>query len=165
LMTIRSVADWTIKPRLLAVPGVAGVEIIGGEVRQLQIQVEPDRLIQYGVSLDDVVNVAREATGVRGGGFVDTPNQRIVLQTEGQSVAPTELARTVLVHHNGASITLGDVAHVVDAAYGSNTLAVTSGIDAALASLQPDLKAQGVVTHSNVLRAADFIQIAVRNVR
>ncbi|HKQ86937.1 MAG TPA: efflux RND transporter permease subunit [Candidatus Acidoferrales bacterium] len=187
LMTVRSVADWTIKPRLLAVPGVAGVEIIGGEVRQLQIQFEPERLIQYGVSLEDVVNVARDATGVRGGGFVDTPNQRIVLQTEGQSITPAELARTVLVHHNGANITLGDVAHVVDApaptfgaasvagkrgvammvdaAYESNTLAVTSGIDAALASLQPDLKAQGIVTHSDVLRAADFIQIAVRNVR
>ena len=187
LMSIRSVADWTIKPRLLAVPGVAGVEIIGGEVRQLQIQVEPEKLMQYGVSIEDVVNVAREATGVRGGGYVDTPNQRIVLQTEGQAITPAELARTVLVHHNGSSITLGDVARVVDApapefgaasvagkpgvalmvdaAYESNTLAVTSGIDAALAGLQPDLKAQGIVTHSDVLRAADFIQIAIRNVR
>jgi CzcA family heavy metal efflux pump len=187
LMTVRSVADWTIKPRLLAVPGVSGIEIIGGEVRQLQIQVEPERLVQYGVSLEDVVNVAREATGVRGGGFVDTPNQRVVLQTEGQSITPAELARTVVVHHNGANIMLGDVAKVVDApapafgaasvegkrgvaimvdaAYGSNTLAVTQGVDEALASLRPDLQAQGIVTHSNVLRAADFIQIAVRNVR
>jgi CzcA family heavy metal efflux pump len=187
LMTVRSVADWTIKPRLLAVSGVAGIEIIGGEVRELQVQVEPQRLVQYGVSLEDVVNVARQATGVRGGGFVDTPNQRIVLQTEGQSVTPAELARTVLVHHNGANITLGDVAHVVDApapafgaasvagkpgvammvdaAYDSNTLEVTRDVDAALASLRPNLEVQGIVTHSNVLRAADFIQIAVRNVR
>ncbi len=187
LMTVRSVADWTIKPRLLAVPGVSGIEIIGGEVRQLQVQAEPERLVQYGVSLEDVVNVAREATGVRGGGYVDTPNQRVVLQTEGQSVTPAELARTVVVHHNGANIALGDVAKVVDApapafgaasvegkrgvaimvdaGYGSNTLAVTRGVDAALAGLQLDLQAQGIVTHSNVLRAADFIQIAVRNVR
>lgn len=187
LMTVRSVADWTIKPRLLAVPGVAGIEIIGGEVRELQVQVEPERLVQYGVSLEDVVNVARQATGVRGGGFVDTPNQRIVLQTQGQSVTPAELARTVLVHHNGANIVLGDVARVVDApapafgaasvagkpgvammvdaAYDSNTLAVTRDVDAALAGLRPNLEAQGIMTHSNVLRAADFIQIAVRNVR
>ena len=187
LMTLRTVADWTIKPRLLAVPGVVGVEIIGGQVRQLQIQVEPERLMQYGASIDDVVNVAHEATGVRGGGYVDTPGQRVVLQTEGQSITPAELARTVLVHHNGANITLGDVAHVVDApapefgaasvsgkpgvalivdgAYGSNTMAVTSGVDAALASLQPDLKTQGIVTHSDVLRAADFIQLAIKDVR
>ena len=187
LMDVRSAADWTIKPRLLAVPGVSGIEIIGGEVRQLQIQVEPERLVQYGVSLQDVVDVARQATGVRGGGFVDTPNQRVVLQTEGQAIMPAELARTVVVHHNGSNITLGDVARVVDApapafgaasvagkpgvaimvdaAYGSNTLAVTRGIDAALASLRPNLDSQGIETHANVLRASDFIQIAVRNVR
>jgi CzcA family heavy metal efflux pump len=187
LMNVRSVADWTIKPRLLSVPGVAGIEIIGGDVRQLQIQVKPDRLIQYGVSLEDVVSVARQATGVRGGGYVDTPNQRVVLQTEGQSITPQELARTVLVHHNGANVTLSDVANVVDApapafgaasvagkrgvalmvdaAYGSNTLAVTSGVDAALSDLRPNLQSQGIVTHANVLRASDFIEIAVRNVR
>jgi CzcA family heavy metal efflux pump len=187
LMDVRSVADWTIKPRLLAVPGVSGIEIIGGEVRQLQIQVEPERLVQYGVSLEDVVAVAKQATGVRGGGFVDTPNQRVVLQTEGQSITPAELAATVLMHHKGTNVTLGDVAQVVDApapafgaasvagkrgvaimvdaAYGSNTLEVTREVDAALNNLRPNLEAQGIVTHSNVLRAADFIQIAVRNVR
>ena len=187
LMNVRSVADWTIKPRLLAVPGVVGVEIIGGDVRQLQVQVRPDRLVQYGISLEDVLTAARQATGVRGGGYVDTPNQRVVLQTEGQSITPAELARTVLVHHNGANVTLGDVAAVVeapapsfgaasvsgkrgvalmvDAAYGSNTLAVTSGVDAALSDLRPNLESQGIVTHANVLRASDFIEIAVRNVR
>ena len=187
LMTVRAVADWTIKPRLLGVPGVAGVEIVGGEVRQLQIQIKPERLVQYGVSLEDVLSAARQATGVRGGGYVDTPNQRVVLQAEGQSITTAELARTVLVHHNGANVTLGDVANVVDApapafgaasvagrrgvalivdgAYESNTLAVTRGIDAALSDLRPNLVAQGIVTHANVLRASDFIEIAVRNVR
>src|SRR6266478_8988278 len=83
LMTVRTIADWTVKPRLLAVRGVAGVEVNGGEVRQIQFQFDPQRL-QYGVSVEGVVAAARRATGVRGGGFVDTPNQRIVLQTEGQ---------------------------------------------------------------------------------
>lgn len=115
LMAVRTIADWTIKPRLLAVPGVAGVEVIGGEVRQLQFQFDPQRLIQYGVSVEDVIAAARQATGVRGGGFVDTPNQRIVLQTEGQSITPSQLARTVLVYHNGVNVTLGEVAKVQDA--------------------------------------------------
>jgi CzcA family heavy metal efflux pump len=187
LMAVRAIADWTIKPRLLAVPGVAGVEIIGGEVRQLQFQFDPQRLVQYGVSVEDVIAAARQATGVRGGGFVDTPNQRIVLQTEGQSVTPAQLARTVLVHHNGTNVTLGDVARVqdapapqigtasvsgkrgvsliIDAAYGANTLEVTHGIDRALADLRPSLEAQGIAIYPDVLRAADFIEVALQNVR
>ena len=187
LMTLRTIADWTVKPRVLAVSGVAGVEVSGGEVRQLQFQFDSQRLVQYGVSVEEVIAAARRATGVRGAGFVDTPNQRIVLQTEGQSVTAVQLARTVLVHHNGANVTLGDVARVVDApapaigaasirgkpgvilivdaAYGSNTLEVTHGIDRALADLGPSLAAQGISSHPEVFRAADFIDVALHNVR
>ena len=54
-------------------------------------------------------------TGVRGTGFVDTANQRVILQTQGQSLTPEQLARTVLVHEGGATVVLGDVATVVNA--------------------------------------------------
>jgi CzcA family heavy metal efflux pump len=187
LMTLRTIADWTVKPRLLAVPGVAGVEVNGGEVRQIQLQFDPQRLVQYRASVEEVIAAARRATGVRGAGFVDTPNQRIVLQTEGQSVTSAQLARAVLIHHNGANVTLGDVARVADApapvigaasikgkpgvlliidgAYGSNTLEITQGIDKALADLRSSLDAQGISIHPEVLRAADFIDVALRNVR
>lgn len=187
LMTLRTIADWTVKPRLLAVGGVAGVEVNGGEVRQLQFQFDSQRLVQYGVSLEELIAAARRATGVRGAGFIDTPNQRIVLQTEGQSITAAQLARTVLVHHNGANVMFGEVATVadapapaigaasirgkpgviltVDAAYGSNTLEVTHGIDSALADLGPSLTAQGIFIHPEVFRAADFIDVALHNVR
>src|SRR6266436_8263584 len=187
LMTLRTIADWTVKPRLLAVRGVAGVEVNGGEVRQIQFQFDPQRLVQYGVSVEEVIAAARQATGVRGAGFVETPNQRIVLQTEGQSLTPAQLARTVLVHHNGGNVTLGDVARaadapaptigassiggkpgvilMVDAAYGSNTLEVTKGVDQALADLRSTLEAQGISVHPEVFRAADFIDVALHNVR
>ena len=72
-MELRTFADWTARPRLLAVPGVAKVEIFGGEVRQIQVQVRPDRLIDYGLALEDVLAVARQATAVRGAGFVALP--------------------------------------------------------------------------------------------
>jgi Cu/Ag efflux pump CusA len=118
LMELRSVVDWMIKPRLKAVPGVAQVSAFGGDVRQLQIQIDPDKLVQYGLSFEEVLNVARLATGIRGAGYIDTPNQRIVLQTEAQSLTPDDLAKTVLVQGSGAninvSVTLGDVAHVVE---------------------------------------------------
>ncbi len=187
LMTVRTVADWTVKPRLLSVPGVAGVEVNGGDVRQLQFQFDPQRLIQYGVSVDEVIAAARQATGVRGAGFVDTPNQRVVLQTEGQSLTAAQLARTVLIHHNGANVTLGDVAHVIDAsapaigaatvrgkpavlmiidaAYGSNTLEVTHGVDKAVADLRGSLEKQGIAIHPEIMRAADFIDVSLHNVR
>src|SRR5258708_2377871 len=167
LMAVRTIADWTVKPRLLAVPGVAGVEVNGGEVRQIQFQFDPQRLVQHGISVEEVIAAARRATGVRGAGFVDTPNQRMVMQTEGQSITAADLGHAVLIHHAGANVTLGDVAHVVDApapiigaasirgkpavlliidaAYGSNTLEITQGIDKALADLRPSLEAQGIL--------------------
>ena len=187
LMSLRTIADWTVKPRLLAVRGVAGVEVNGGETRQVQVQFDPQRIVQYGVSVEDIIAAARQATGVRGAGFVETPNQRIVLQTEGQSVTAAQLARTVVFHRNGGNVTLGDVARVTDApapaigaasirgtpgiilvidsAYGANTLEVTQGIDGAVADLGRSLETQGISVHTDVFRAADFIDIALHNVR
>ena len=97
LMELRTMADWTIRPRLLAVPGVAKVAIFGGDSKSLQVQVDPDQLIHFGIGMNDVVSAAERATAVRGAGFIDTANQRIVFQSEGQSITPEELARTVLV--------------------------------------------------------------------
>ena len=86
LMKLRTIADWTVKPQLMAVPGVAHVSVFGGEVRQIQVQFEPQRLVQYSLTADDIIAAARQSTGIRGAGFIDTPNQRIVLQNEGQSL-------------------------------------------------------------------------------
>src|SRR5262249_906238 len=71
-MDLRAFADRTLRPRLLGGPGVAKVVVFGGDVRQLQIQVRPERLQAYGLAIDEVVQAARSATGVRGAGFVDT---------------------------------------------------------------------------------------------
>src|SRR5512136_51745 len=76
-MKLRTFADWTLRPRLLSVPGVAKCSTFGGEVRQLQIQVLPDRLLAHNLALSDVLGAARVATGVMGAGFVETRNQRI----------------------------------------------------------------------------------------
>ena len=187
LMELTTVADWTVRPRLLAVAGVAKVSIFGEEARQIQLQFSPERLIRYGLALDDLIAAARQATGIRGAGFVDTPNQRIVLLSRGQSVTPQQISRTVLVHRNGANVKLGDVCTVVDAPappiggasiggqpgvilmistqYGANTLEVTRGLDEALAELRPTLATQGIVVHADVFRPADFIETALRNVR
>ena len=185
LMELRTIADWTLKPRLLAVPGVAKVAVFGGEVKQLQIQVEPQRLVKFNVSIEDVLAAARQATGVRGAGVIDGANQRLILQSEGQALTADRIARTVILHQNGMNVTLGDVARVVDAPatpigaaavmgkpavqlvvseqYGANTLEVTERIEQALQDIRPALNAQGIVLDT-VFRPANFIQIATRNV-
>ncbi len=187
LMELRTIADWTVRQRLLAVPGVAKVSVFGGEVRQLQVYIEPERLIRYGLALEDVVGAARRATGVRGAGVVDTENQRLVIRTEGQALTPSELARTVVTYHGGASVRLGDVARVaegpepavgaasvmgrpgvmlmVSAQYRANTLEVTRMVDQALAELRPTLDAHGVRVDADILRPARFIETATGNVR
>src|SRR5438093_10457676 len=81
VMELRTFTDWTARPRLLAVPGVAKVEVFGGEVRQIQVQVNPERLLNYNLALEDILAAARQATAIRGAGFVDNANQRIVLRT------------------------------------------------------------------------------------
>src|ERR1043165_5479273 len=96
-MELRTFADWTLKPRLLSVPGVAKCSTFGGEVRQLQIQVLPERLLAYDLAISDVLAAARVSTGVIGAGFIETRNQRITLQTEGQALTPDILGEVVVV--------------------------------------------------------------------
>src|SRR5271154_5963223 len=77
---LRDAADWVIKPRLLAVPGVAHVIVFGGNVRQIQIQPDLRRLTSFGISLSDVTDAARAALPLRGAGFIDIANQRVLMQ-------------------------------------------------------------------------------------
>jgi CzcA family heavy metal efflux pump len=186
LMEVRTMADWTIAPRLLGASGVAQVQIYGGEVRQLQIQVRPDRLVKYNLSIDDVLAAAGRATGIRGAGFIENANQRITLRTEGQSLTPVKLAETVLVHQDGGNVILGDVATVTNAPapsigaasingrpgvillitgqYGANTLDITSQLDEAVKELQPMLQKEDIVLHTDLFRPARYIHTALHNV-
>ncbi|MDA8233104.1 MAG: efflux RND transporter permease subunit [Magnetospirillum sp.] len=185
-MALRTFADWTLKPRLLATPGVAKAAIFGGEVRQLQIQVNPDRLVQYDLAIGDVIAAARSTTGVRGAGFIDTPAQRIVLQTEGQSLTPDQIGDIVLTQQNGVTVRLKDVARVVEAAqpkpgdaailgrpgvvlqissqYGANPIEVTQAVERTLDELRPVFEREGIKVYPALFRAANFIERAIHNV-
>lgn len=187
LMGLRTYADWTLKPQLLGIPGVAGVGVIGGDVRQVQIQVRPGALVRFGLSLSDVVRVATLATGVRGAGVVDTRNQRLVLTLEGQPVTPEALSRVVLVRKNGANVLLGDVARIINAPeppvgkasimetpgvilmvkeqYGADMMAVTRNLDRRLRSLAPALRAEGIALHKNLFRPAGFVNASMAHLR
>jgi len=186
-MALRALADWTVRPQLLAVPGVAQVTVFGGEVRQLQIQLVPDRLLAHGLGPAEVLAAARASTGVVGAGFIDTPNQRIVLETEGQAIEPKALAQVEVARHGASVVRLGDVARVVEAGapkfgdaliqgrpgvlltmlsqYGANTLEVTLAVERALAELRPVFDREGVTLYPGLHRPATFIETALHNLR
>lgn len=185
-MELRTFADWTLRPHLLSVPGVASVSVMGGDVRQLQVQVKPDRLRAYGLSLNDVLSAARQATGVLGGGYVENKNQRIVIHTSGQLLTPEELGNVVLAPHTGMSVRLKDVADMRDAAapkfgdaqvggksgvvllvydqYGANTMTVTHALETTLQQMKPAFAAEKIHLDSDLFRPANFIQAALKNV-
>ncbi len=187
LMELRTLVDWSVVPHLLAIPGVADVNVFGGEVRQYQIQVKPDALTRYQISIQQIVDAANKATGVRGAGFIENGNQRIIINAEGQALTPAVLAKTVVSHKNGVSVLLKDVATVVEGAapsisaaaingeagiylsvqgqLGANTHAVTIAIEDAIEELKPSLKSEAVRLHEGLFRPANFIETAIDGVR
>lgn len=187
LTELRTIVDWTIVPHLMAIPGVADVNVFGGKVRQFQVQVEPEKMIKYGISLLDIEAAVRKATGVRGNGFIENQNQRIVINTEGQATSTDKLAMVALLHKNGQTIRLRDIAKVVEGAapsisaaaineetgvylsvqgqLGANTHGVTLAIEKALQELKPTLLAEEVTLHEGLFRPANFIEVAIKGVR
>lgn len=186
-MELRTFADWTLKPRLLSVPGVAACRVFGGQIRQLQIQVRPDRLRAYDLALADVLAAARVSTGVTGAGFIETSNQRITIQTEGQALTPAVLGEVVVTHANGVSVRLKDVADVVEGGapkfgdtiimgrpgvlmtmasqFGTNTMEVTTTLEKALDEMKPVFEKEGITLYPRLHRPATFIETAIRNMK
>ena len=93
-----TLARWTIRPRLMAIPGVANVAIWGQRDRQLQVLVDPNRLQAHGVTVDDVVRATGEAVSLQAGGFLDTPNQRLAI-THAASVRERARSRSASSSH------------------------------------------------------------------
>jgi CzcA family heavy metal efflux pump len=186
-MELRSFVDWTVRPRLLSVPGVARAIVYGGGRREIQVQVDPLKLATYGIALSDVVNAAQSATGVRGAGFVETPTERVLLTSVAAARTPQEIAEVVVTQRDGANVRLGDLAKVLYAPepafgdsrvqgepdvfvstgsqYGANTLEVTRRVERALAELAPVFAARGVKVYAGLHRPANFIEVALRHVR
>lgn len=186
-MQLRTLADWTVKPQLLAVPGVSDVNVFGGALRQLQIQIHPDALARYGLSFQDVIATARRATGNAGAGFVENDNQRIVLAPVGTPMTPATVGAVTLREHDGAVLHLDDVATVTDGAapatgaasimgapgvmlvideqYGADTMRVTRALEHKLQGLAPALDAQHVKLYPALFRPANFIGAAVGHLR
>ncbi len=180
---LSELALWTMRPRLMSVPGVANVAIWGQRDKEYQVLVDPERLRAAGVSLEAVVRAAGDTAVIGAGGFVDTPNQRIAVRQAGAITSADDLARGVVEFRNGTPIRLGDVATVVEgnpAPIGDavindgpglllivekqpwgNTLDVTLGVERMLEELRPGLP--DVELDSTIFRPATFIELSIDN--
>ncbi len=183
-MQLRDLVQWTVRPRLLSAAGVARATVYGGQVRRIEVRVRPDDLAARDLSLSDVLAAVKASTGTSGGGFIDTPQQRVLVEPRGQALSAADVAAaTVPGPAGGSPVRIGDVAEVSDAAapdtgdavimgkpgvlislssqYGANTLDATHAVEAALAELRPALEAQGVVIQPTLHRPANFIATAL----
>ena len=124
VMDLSMLAYWTIRARLLGVPGVANIAIWGEQLKMLQVEVNPDRLATYNVTLDDVQEAVSDALDVGllrysggahigTGGFVETPNQRMEILLTSASQTPETLAQVPIGLKGGQPLLLGEVAHIV----------------------------------------------------
>jgi CzcA family heavy metal efflux pump len=187
LMELRTLVDWTVVPHLLSIPGVADVNVFGGDVRQYQVQIDPNKLLQYQININDVVEATKKATGVSGAGYIQNSNQRIIVNTQGQAATPEAIAKATLKHINGHTIKIGDIGRVIEAAapsisaaaineetgiylsvqgqLGANTHAVTLAIESALQDIKPTLESEKVELHEGLFRPANFIETAIEGVR
>jgi CzcA family heavy metal efflux pump len=181
---LRTLVDWRFARRLQAVPGVARVEVFGGEVKQYQVLVDPLRLRQHHLSVDQVLAAAERATGFGGAGFMETPNQRLPIRQRTRIESPADLGAAPVVYRDGAAITLADVAEVrlgsedkvgdatIDGEPGVllvihkqpffNTLTVTQRVQEAIAELETSLR-EDVTLHTSLFRQATFIERTLGN--
>jgi CzcA family heavy metal efflux pump len=123
LRDMSMIAYWTIRGRLLRVPGVANVAIWGERIKMPQVRVIPDRLAKYDLTLDQVMTTTADAVDsgilrfsngavIGKGGFFDTPNQRLQVQHTLPVLTPEDLAQVSVARRHGRTLTLGDVAVV-----------------------------------------------------
>jgi len=185
LMDLRTLADWTIRPRLLAVPGVAQVTTFGGEVKQYQVIPDPVKLKDYGVTLAQVATAARHANENAGAGFFDTTQQSMVIQGEGRVHSLEDLENAVIEVKNAVPVRIRDVARVQlgaeykvgdSSTFGKpsvflmvnkqpwvNTLTATHAAEAALDEVKRALPGD-IVLDPTIFRQASFIERAISNI-
>lgn len=185
-LEMRDVADWIIRPRLLAVPGVSQVTVIGGGVKQYQVLASLDRLQQYGISLHELEAAMGASNQNTSGGFLTGPNREILIRNVGRTNSLEELGQTVVAFRKDQAIRVSDIARlqfgppaprgvagfngkpaVILSIYkqpNGDTIQLTRALESALESLRPALPT-GITLDTHVFRQADFIQRAIDNVK
>ncbi len=184
-MTLRRWAEFSLRNQLLAVPGIAQVVAIGGDLPEYQVHVRHDLLRLHGLSLQEVIDAAASSHSQKGAGYLpDHRGLEVPIRQTGRVRSAEDIAATVVRHQEGAPVTIGQVASVemgaapkrgaaaadavravvlsVQKSPGTNTLQLTSAIDRALDRAEATMPA-GIVLQRHVMRQSDFIETSLDN--
>jgi Cu/Ag efflux pump CusA len=190
-MELRTLADWTIRPRLLSIKGIAQITVIGGERKEYQVLVDPARLRSYHVSLHEVEEAIKHANANSTGGFLRQGSEEILIRNLGLATTLDDLRQAVVRRagkpaHDTLPLLLGQVAEVrvggpltkrgdagvngqaavilsIQKQPHADTLALSQAITHAMASLRPHLP-PGLTVHTDIFRQSAFITRAIANV-
>lgn len=184
-MELKTAADWTLRRRLLAVPGVAQVIPIGGDTKQYQVTVDPERLSAYGLTLEQVTDAVSTTNENSSAGFVDQGGQEYLITGLGRAERVDDIAATSVAVRDGISVLVRDVASVeigpalkrgtgshngedavvlgIQKQPDTNTLTLTKEIDRVIRETETSLP-DGMRIETNTFRQSNFISVAVENV-
>lgn len=187
MLDLRTLADWTVRPRLLSTGGVAQVAVIGGDIEEYQIQLDPGRMKHYGITLDEVMTATSNMNlNVNGGVLYEHGNEYIVRGVLSETDV-RNMEKAVIKTVGGSPVTLADIANVkiagsepklgtasertkpavlvtVTKQPNTNTLELTEKLDAAVADLQKSMPAD-VKISTDIFRQSRFIESSIGNVQ
>ena len=129
---LRTIADWVVRQRLLTVPGVAQVVTIGGGVKQFQVLVDPDLMLQFGVSLNDVKQAVQASNSNATGGYLENGGSELLVRSLGRIKTIADLKAVVVKAIEDRPVVLGQVARVVEGAQSKRGDAAINGKPAVL---------------------------------
>ena len=187
MIDLRTIADWTIRPRLLSTGGVAQVSVLGGDIKEYQIMIDPARMRHYGVSLDEVMAVTRNMNQNVNGGIIYEHSNEYIVRGMLSTTDVKQIGRSVIKTVNGMPITLEDVADVkigsqepklglasergkpavlvtVSKQPQTGTIELTEKLIAALDDVQKNLPAD-VKISTDIFRQSRFIDSSIDNVK
>ena len=185
LVEVRTLADWVVRQRLLTIPGVAQVITMGGGRKQFQVLVNPEELLKYDVSLEDVEKAVSASNANATGGYLNLGANEYLVRSLGRIESLDELNNVVIKSSGERPVLLGQVARIVEAAQikrgdaavngfpavmlviakqpGADTRDLTNRIEAALVELKPSLP-KDIRIHPEIYQQKGFIELSIKNV-
>ena len=184
-LEIRELAEYDLRTRLLGIPGIGEVAVIGGRLPEYRVAADPRRIAEYGLSLFDVMQAARDTRTFLSGGYLqNVAGEEVPVRQIARADTLDALKASPIPLENGGSLRLGDVADVsvageprrgsasfngheavvlsVQKAPGGNTPALTRELERALTEFAETVKSRGIEVHSNAYRQADFIEASIK---
>ncbi|MDA9226669.1 efflux RND transporter permease subunit [Methylophilaceae bacterium] len=187
LTELRTVAETLIIPQLMSVSGVADVNRFGGKVKQIHIEIIPEKLYQYNISIGEILKAVENSTLVVGGGFIENANQRLIINTEGQSKTLGEIEIAPIKTIDNSVIKIRDVAVVkesfepsisaasingnpgvylsVQGQLNADTYKLTQELESALTLIEPLLKDQNIEIIPDLFKPSNFIDASLKGLR